>query len=339
MGIDSCHEMRDELIDIWKGFLIFLVVLGHAVGMISHYTVGLEQSVCEFTYKVIYLFHMPAFFFVAGVLYKPGKITKWFRRLIVPYFIWSVASILVFLTFGTLISSNGSDGYYGSNMDVTNLWRPFVSMIHAGGWPNGEGFRCNSVLWFLPCMFVCLIAALFVKPRWCTILGCFVLGWIMRKYVQLSLPWGLSVMPRYLGFLLLGAITKDYARVVSPKWNLGWVAFVGLVLLLPNMYLAHVKVEYYLIELLFAGAGIVLSYAFAHSLKRLGGQFWALLGVNSLGIMLAHKFVLMAVVLVVKIPAVALVLSVVVSIAVSLGLSLALHKFCPLVIGEKYHAV
>ena len=60
---------RIEWIDSWKGLLIFLVVLGHAVGGASHLTAGNSRWLNECAYRVIYSFHMSAFFFIAGLLW------------------------------------------------------------------------------------------------------------------------------------------------------------------------------------------------------------------------------------------------------------------------------
>lgn len=59
---------------------------------------------------------MPAFFFVAGMLYKPSKVTKWMKRLVVPNFIRGAISILAFTLLGSVVSSVGTDGYYGAGM-------------------------------------------------------------------------------------------------------------------------------------------------------------------------------------------------------------------------------
>ena len=52
---------RRSDIDIAKGFALFLVVLGHVVTM--HHTI----------FRWIYAFHMPAFFFLSGMTFRPEK--------------------------------------------------------------------------------------------------------------------------------------------------------------------------------------------------------------------------------------------------------------------------
>lgn len=55
-------------VDSWKGLLILLVVFGHVVGMLVHYSSGVAQSVMAVAYKEVYLFHMPAFFLLVGMV-------------------------------------------------------------------------------------------------------------------------------------------------------------------------------------------------------------------------------------------------------------------------------
>lgn len=53
---------RDLYLDSTKGFLIYLVVLGHIIEPFQ------SNKIISDTYKFIYTFHMPAFIFIAGML-------------------------------------------------------------------------------------------------------------------------------------------------------------------------------------------------------------------------------------------------------------------------------
>lgn len=69
---------RVRHIDIAKGLGIILVVWGH--------------TIIEFGHYVIYMFHMPLFFYLSGIFHKPGNfrnhVLKKFNGLIVPLFIF-----------------------------------------------------------------------------------------------------------------------------------------------------------------------------------------------------------------------------------------------------------
>lgn len=85
--------------DSLKGWLIILVVLGHAIQC----TLGPD---CEnnHLWNIIYSFHMPAFMAVSGYLaFKPsglGKTNYWdlvlrrFRQLVIPFVLWTIIMLL-----------------------------------------------------------------------------------------------------------------------------------------------------------------------------------------------------------------------------------------------------
>lgn len=53
---------RDNRLDSIKGLLIILVILGHVIG-----TCGAGE-LCEDVWQIIYLFHMPLFIIISGLL-------------------------------------------------------------------------------------------------------------------------------------------------------------------------------------------------------------------------------------------------------------------------------
>lgn len=81
---------RKTEIDVAKGFTLFLVVFGHVLE--SHGTL----------FNWIFTFHMPAFFFLSGMTFRPEKYRnyghflkdKWKKR-IVPYFIITLIGFLI----------------------------------------------------------------------------------------------------------------------------------------------------------------------------------------------------------------------------------------------------
>src|SRR5271154_4907855 len=66
--------VRSNIVDVVKGIAIILVVYGHTAQGMTHrgWWVGRGAS---FSHTFIYSFHMPAFFFVAG-LFVSGSIAK-----------------------------------------------------------------------------------------------------------------------------------------------------------------------------------------------------------------------------------------------------------------------
>lgn len=137
-------------IDILRGIATIAVILGHAVqrGMIIGYSDTL-------IWKVIYAWHMPMFFFLAGITLYLGipskeKITLdliWikFKRLIIPTFVWNIIIYLMkdfwFVGIQPFISFPDNLIYY------------LVKLV----------FLPTYVIWFLYVLFVYTMIVFFVK--------------------------------------------------------------------------------------------------------------------------------------------------------------------------------
>lgn len=127
-----------EWIDIAKGILIILVVLGHSIP-------GPHYELDKYKLNYIYLFHMPAFFIISGYLYKPiekinlkGYIIKKTKRLLLPY-----------LTYLSLI--NGVTlvfNIFTKKPPITMIIKEICKSIFGGQY---LGYNAG-VLWFITCL-------------------------------------------------------------------------------------------------------------------------------------------------------------------------------------------
>jgi len=131
---------RIGYVDIAKGIGIVLVVMGHNdFALIS-----------PFAHKLIYSFHMPTFFFMSGMFFKPD-IPFWtfvrqrFNRVLRPFL------FMILFIFFTSISF--------SKVSILEASRRLVKAMY------GSGQYLDWVqLWFLPHLFVVsLFAYLFVR--------------------------------------------------------------------------------------------------------------------------------------------------------------------------------
>lgn len=87
---------RDITLDISKAICIILMVVGHA---------GCPKYLCD----VVYLFHMPCFFFISGLLFNEKYfanlsfgITKKLKSYYVPFVKWELLFLLFHNAFATL---------------------------------------------------------------------------------------------------------------------------------------------------------------------------------------------------------------------------------------------
>lgn len=148
------------------------------------------------SHKVIYAFHMPLFFFISGMLFNKDKYTSFwgflkarFFRLMIPYFIYSFVTWIVWAGFR-----------YFRGDEVSSYLSPLIQTFIAQG--SGEFMVHNSALWFIPCLFaVEIIYFLFSRTNkeWLTLSLCLLLagiGAILANiygdaYLYL-LPWNLD---------------------------------------------------------------------------------------------------------------------------------------------------
>lgn len=118
---------RDLTIDIARGIGIILVVIGHVA--VPFY---------DNLYILIYLFHMPLFFFMSGAFYRRGisfcsDVYKKIRSILCPYFIFAILGNGSFLL---------RDMLFGCKVTSSHL---FITLINA----------INTPLWFLVSLFIC----------------------------------------------------------------------------------------------------------------------------------------------------------------------------------------
>lgn len=308
--------MREVWIDRWKGLLILLVVVGHVVGGAAHLATDAARPWLEGVYRVIYLFHMPAFFALAGCCWKPATgsfaafALKKAKRLLVPYAVFGVVSVVLYLLLQQVFLARtgaGVGGHYAA-MGGEDGWRPFLSLLHAGGWPHGEGFRANTPLWFLPCLFtVELVYCMLDRftPGCARQLACAVLalslGFVVHVQVPFDLPWGAAKAPWFLAFLIAGRwILRPAADALAaapmPKGGVPIAVAVGCLLyavggwFMPSQWFMG-RLGWYVAFAACALLGTLLSLLAA---RFLPGRGLATLGGLSLTILLVHKFPVMA---------------------------------------------
>lgn len=301
--------MREDWIDRWKGLLIALVVLGHAVGVACHFAQGTTREVFVYAFKVIYCFHMPAFFCVAGYVWRTRSEEGWldfcgkkFRRLIVPYLVFSFFSGFIYYVMSGAFSAavhGATDAYYAKMGGVPTVGGLLLSIIHAGGKPDNGVFCGNSVLWFLPAMFTVCVLYRFLD-RWIrkvwgqlALALCFLIGGF---YVPEGMPWGLSRAIYYLPFVVAGRWILP--KVMFPQLNRDWailllgVIYLSLCLITPNAYCRHLYLSWRVAFFALALFGCWVSALVA---RKMGARLLVGWGLSSIGIMLMHKYIILAV--------------------------------------------
>lgn len=200
---------RLTYIDIAKGIGIFLVVVGHCIPDATSAT-GIAIPAYRWLHDVIYSFHMPLFFFLAGFMVSRQKmldraqkpldlVRKRVSRLLVPY----VFVGLCYAPFKMLLSNFANKPY-----DISTIWQIVIGVN-----PDGE-------LWFLYALFVItVIAALFA-------FRISLLGLVAAAALLIWNPWG--IITNFLFFFLLGIYMrrehKDFVLHLTARYILTTVA-------------------------------------------------------------------------------------------------------------------
>lgn len=294
--------MRQRLLwlDVLKGWGICFIVLGHIFGAGVHLSTGDTQKVCALAYKYFYAFHVPLFFFVAGITFRRCDWQDFLRRkaqrLLLPYFIIGFVSLIVYWGLHDvgkmILQLNDTTGFYTQKATYASIGGYILTLV--SGFSYGPMFAPNSVLWFIPALFSLeVIAQLFVRKElnwksWVLIGG---VMWGIAHLLPLpTLPWLLNKVPYYFPFFALGVLWGRYGWVI-PQKSVGRgilliVLFGVLAIWNPYQYYGRTLGQQVITWLITCGnifGWLWLTTAWAW-------RPMAFLGVCSLGIMVLHKF-------------------------------------------------
>lgn len=211
---------RTAWVDVARGIGIILVVYGHALRGLVKAEILPGSPTVLLQDQIIYAFHMPLFFFLAG-LWTEGSLRKGSRTYLrdklwsvaLPYFVWSIIEGALVMVAGRASNSDLS------LIDLAQIgWRP----IHH--------------FWFLYALFLCQLAAALSLPRIWPLALLSLLG-VIGPF------WGYEIWGRaliHLSFFTLGIVAM---RVAVPGLALTrktsmigvaqcWAVFAVLFLLL-----------------------------------------------------------------------------------------------------------
>lgn len=198
---------RLDYIDVSKGFGIILVIVGHI-----SYTpelMGVWLSA----------FHMPLFFFFAGVTYNAEKyesfkylLVQKVKALLIPYLFFSLIMVLWLTTrdFASAIYHNTIQiARGGIIISFFKNLLAIVIQIRRTRWGIG--------IWFLPCIFLNflmlnLILRVSSKKIIALIISlmCFTVGYLYSKFLHAyPLSWGLDAAFCSILFMTLGFLLKE----------------------------------------------------------------------------------------------------------------------------------
>lgn len=283
---------RIHWIDIAKGICIISIVIGHVYHNSFIRTYALS-------------FDVPMFFFLSGLCYrKPDDSIEYFinkiKRVVVPYFSFSLISILVFAVAGRIMPQI-------SNIMNCSLEDNILVMLWGNSKP--DVMKYNSPLWFLTCYFSVLVLAFIVEKivdflrnvRYVReiIIICLILIGGGDSTPSITLPWHLETAVSMLVWLELGITFKEkklFDRSIKFK-NVIIVIFlvVGALLGFINRDIIktslQVRQDIYGVHVLYYLGAFFGIMGFSLLSQRIGkNKILEYCGRNSLSILVVHKF-------------------------------------------------
>lgn len=225
---------RIDWIDWAKLIGMFLVVLGHCMPNHAIY---------------IYSFHMPLFFALSGLTYKPRPIKEEIKlsakRLLIPYCTFFAIFYLpwiahAFATHTERLEPTPIEGL---------LVKPLLGLLYGVGFDTSYTACVDAPTWFLFALFsVRIVSSAFysfgqvhqptqkVLANSILIIGCATIAWALKEVVNITLPFSLRAalmaLPFFLGaFILKREVIGLGTRCVNFRYATSIVLFTLLLFL------------------------------------------------------------------------------------------------------------
>jgi len=205
-------KKRLTWVDITKGFLMILVVMGHYPG---------ELDFPIITY--IYWFHMPAFFILSGMFFKPVTdkgllkvaIHRRFMQLIVPYLFFLV--VITMIRYGIKINSGTADlSWY-----LNDLW----TLVIGGRFARGA----YGVFWFVTTLFFTHLIFLLITKYFKR----------MKQIIILLILYSIAHLESLYVMRVIGGPPDTASQTIPIIWNID-VALMAVVYFALGYYMKHI---------------------------------------------------------------------------------------------------
>ena len=271
---------RDITFDMMKGIGILLVLVGHV-----------WEVLIPHTHHIVYSFHMPLFFIVAGYFSKAydevgdrkATVRGYAKRLLLPFLFVAVVELLWMLFLGV----------------TKHDWNSFIctGLIYLFGdtadWETPWGNIQLGVTWFLLTLFWTKVLFLYLSrwPRWILAVSLLLaVGALALHQVLPHVPWCLLQSLIALPLVTLG---YEWRHLRLPVWAIclliaSWIASV----LFTDLEMYGYEWGIYPLTLAGACGGTWVVYALCRLCAKylpVVGKVLAWLGVCSLAIMCMHE--------------------------------------------------
>ncbi|PWG05636.1 acyltransferase family protein [Polaribacter aquimarinus] len=227
--IKTNNKERINWIDVLKGFGIILVVYGHNYPFLETY---------------IYSFHMPLFFFLAGIFHPKrinfSVIKKRAFQILIPYFFWSTFLFLFWFFIGRKFGDSANLGL--------SVFKNFTGILFAQG--GHEYMNWGLQMWFLPAIFFTFLFFGFILKiikesyQILCLIALIILGFLIPKVFHIHVIWSLDVALVSLFFYALAYYFRELFLDKKYKYETIILFFLFIIHLICSLNL-NVKVDMY----------------------------------------------------------------------------------------------
>lgn len=211
----ATRDLQDPTRLVWvdhaRGIGIILVVLGHVLGGLYNSGLFPHETLLRWIIYTLYTFHMPMFFFLAGLnaqhslrrgasSFLTGKITT----IAYPYVLWSLIQ-------GSIVMVMARDA---------NI--PITAADLAAIW-----YRPIAQFWFLYALMICHIVACIVT-REAVMVGLAISGFVIFSW--LHDPPDLALTLHHFAFYVIGRYAPRVIIAAPVPQLKGWLTWLGLVI-------------------------------------------------------------------------------------------------------------
>ncbi|HCI9817952.1 TPA: acyltransferase family protein [Klebsiella pneumoniae] len=261
-----------DWVDAAKGIGIILVVAGHT----------LDEKISN----VIFLFHMPFFFFLGGYLYSPKPVSEYLKnkssRLLVPY----LKYLILFTAF--LIA----ELLYKGN-DIHSILNVVLRAIYGGQLLSG----ITGVFWFVTVFFFAqqalnvLISKFGLKYTAPLALFSLCLSYLCSDLLHYPSPLNITVSLQALPFMYIGYLFKKTRVNIKPIiYFLLCTIFIWFYFDHQNQMSFDMKASVYGIPFVSFMAAIIMSVCMILISKKVQSSPINSIGKNSMSKMFTHQF-------------------------------------------------
>jgi len=178
------HSTRNQRIDIAKGLLMAIVILGHAIQFIGYH--NRQDFWSDQIFIAIYMFHMPLFmafsgYFAALQAISAGDVLQRVRSLVYPMIPWVTLTAVLRAVAGGDLSSIPMSAWSGFTGTYWFLWCAFLSLIVL--WAAQALGRHGPSLYAAVMAVLLLGPEIWLLPMLAFVLPFFVAGHALRSHI------------------------------------------------------------------------------------------------------------------------------------------------------------